>query len=177
MKDRKYKPGTKLNYLTILKYTQGRPPIVLVRCDCGIEKEVSLSSIVPVPNARRTMSCGCKRSELVLKKITRHGMSRTKFHRHWGSMIYRVDNKNYARRKSYEGITVEPRWRVFENFKDDMYKSFLIHDKKHGGNQTTLDRIDNNGNYTRDNCRWATQKEQANNRGRVIHSDMIQNNK
>lgn len=63
------------------------------------------------------------------------------------------------------GIKVE--WKSYQEFKDDMYKSYKEHAKLFGEKQTTIDRIDVNGNYCKKNCRWATWKEQSGNK-RVI---------
>lgn len=60
------------------------------------------------------------------------------------------------------GIRVE--WASYADFKRDMYQSFLAHVRKHGTRQTQLDRKDNNGNYNKQNCRWATSKQQHRNR-------------
>ncbi len=73
-------------------------------------------------------------------------------------------NPNYINASSYKGIRICERWTSFAFFKEDMYESWKEHEQKHGGRETTLDRINVNGNYEITNIRWATQKEQARNK-------------
>jgi len=88
--------------------------------------------------------------------MKKHGLSKTRAYKSWTSMIYRCTKKNKDGYHRYggRGITICDRWMDFLNFYEDMG------DRRSGD---SLDRIDNDGNYEKDNCRWATKKQQSNN--------------
>ena len=74
----------------------------------------------------------------------------------WMNMWTRCTNPNSDRYKFYgaRGITIDPKWKSYAAFVDDMGERPM---------KMTLDRVDNNGNYCKTNCRWATKKQQGNN--------------
>ncbi len=124
------------------------------RCECG--KITTVRS----DNLRRgvTKSCGCYQKEQVVKAQTTHGMSHSPEYNSWLSMIHRCYTKDSISYQWYgaRGITVCDSWReAFENFYEDMGTR---------PKNMTLDRLNNYENYEPGNCRWATKKEQTNNR-------------
>ena len=155
--------GKKYNRLTVLKQFKeirnGRYRTYLkCECDCG---EVVTTRKDGIINGH-TKSCGCYAREKSASMKKTHGMSETRFYKIWVGMRQRCYNEKDTGYKYYggRGITVCDRWKKFENFYDDMYESYLKHVEEHGEENTSIDRIDNNGNYESSNCRWTNQTKQ-----------------
>lgn len=135
-------------------------------CDCKKEKIVNIRSL----KNGYTKSCGCLLKEFNTdgNHNKKHGMSGTRFYKIWKGIKNRClnPNPNYEYFKNYigRGISVCNEWLEFINFKINMYDSYLEHVSIYGEKQTTIDRIDNNLGYSKDNCKWSTIKEQNSNR-------------
>ena len=125
----------------------------LCQCDCG-NKKVAIAERLLRGKIR---SCGCLAKEILSQRQTKHGMSLTPIYKTWMSMKERCQKEyapNYANYGG-RGIKVCERWETFENFYQDMGEPIK---------GMSLDRIDNDGDYSPQNCKWSTAKEQTNNR-------------
>ncbi len=157
--------GKKFNKLTVIDFAYIKKKHTYWQCIC----ECGNIAIIESYNLKsgNTKSCGCYFKKIVKKANTKHGLSDTKFYNSWLSMKYRCNNINNSDYYNYggRGINVCDRWmESFNNFKEDMYQSYLEHVEKFGESDTSIDRIDVDGNYEPNNCKWARWKEQGGNR-------------
>jgi len=168
MKEKHDLTGQKFNDLVVVRFVgrnNSKTNTWECLCMCGKKTIVDSSSL----RSGHTKSCGCR----VSRVSTTHGFStrresieQRKFYNTWRSMKKRTlldsrsDIKNYKGR----GIVVCKRWMKFENFKEDMWDSFNNHINKFGIKKTSIDRINNDGNYLKSNCKWSTPREQCQNR-------------
>jgi hypothetical protein len=137
----------KLNRLVEYGNQGRRQEKVTATCHCGNEFVAWLFSI----KSGHTSSCGCGN----------HGLTDTPEYRSWVAMKKRCTNKNYQHYNEYggRGISYDANWDGFLEFLADM------------GNRpdgTSLDRVDVNGNYNKENCRWVSQTEQCRNKRNSI---------
>lgn len=122
----------------------------LCRCDCGSKSWVEASNLAG-GNSTSCVRC-CK-----IKHGHAAGDHQTRTYKSWANMLTRCTNKNFTGYKDYggRGITVCKRWLDFDNFLADMGEAPA---------RKTIERKDNDKNYTPKNCCWATPKEQGQNR-------------
>lgn len=149
----------RLTLLSFLYRNKLGKPIFKCRCSCGNIVNKDLYAL----RSGNTSSCGCYRSEYVSNKNMKHGLRHHPLYVVWCSMKDRCYNVNCDAYKYYggAGIKLSDEWvNSFETFYNDMNISYLEHIEKFGKKETTLDRINPCEGYSKENCRWATWKEQ-----------------
>lgn len=150
--------GQKFGRLTAISInSRDRYRVVLwnVVCDCGIEF-VASGGEIRRGGVTECKDCAKKRK---IESVSTHKKSGTPEHRAWLSMKRRCENKNSDHYDKYggRGINVCEEW-------GNSFESFLRDMGLRPTDQHSLDRVDVNGNYCKENCRWATKEEQANNK-------------
>lgn len=164
--------GKNSHYLTVvdayMRITEGKPRqrYFLCKCRCGNEKLVHGDGI----RKQRIKSCGCWKSVVDSRKAKemgdsnfKHGLSRSRIYKIWDAMLYRCFNENDRSYDNYggRGITVCKEWLSFDKFYEDMKDGYT--------DDMTIERIDVNGNYEKNNCKWITMLDQQNNKRNTVY--------
>lgn len=157
--------GCVFGRLTVIEYagnSRAGQSLWRCRCDCGKETVVLGRNL----KGGVTSSCGCLLREQSSARITArnltHGQTGTRLYKVRGEMRRRCENEHAQNYPLYggRGVKVCERWLKFEAFFEDMREGYA--------RGLTLDRIDVNGGYCKENCRWVTAEEQAQNRRNTI---------
>lgn len=162
---RKNLSGKRFGRLTVLRpaYRENTTSVWLCSCDCG---NITYASGYALTSGR-TQSCRCLHKELLSKRQKTHGLTdKHPIYRTWRGMKQRCLYPNHACFNRYggRGIKICDRWLDFKNFYEDMRPTWF--------KGASIDRVNTNGDYTPENCRWATPKQQANNSNRNLVIDL-----
>lgn len=141
----------------------------LCKCDCGNETVVTGGNLT----TGITKSCGCLQRENGVKtgRMIIHGGTNTRLHGVWVGMMHRCYTKSSGSYENYgaRGITVCDEWHDFDVFREWAIKTGYDPDAPRG--KCTIDRIDNDGNYCPENCRWVDMKVQRHNQRKPCNGD------
>lgn len=146
----------------------------LCKCDCWTIRFVKRASLINW----ESLSCECYRNSVWYReKLSsslkwankKHWLAWTKFYSKYHDIVNRCNNKRCKAYRNYWLRWIKCLWNNFEEFADDMYDSYVDHCIRFWERWTTIDRIDVNWNYCKENCRWATTWEQNTNKRNNIY--------
>lgn len=159
--------GQRFGMLTVIQLVEQINPKEhrkwMCKCDCG-NTHVASGAFM---RTGKTTHCGCMTGVLISQKKTRHGLYKSRLYNIWRTMRQRcTENTGNQKRDTYymKGIRVCEEWQTFDNFMEWALENGY-------SDKLTIDRINNDGGYYPDNCRWVTNDVQSLNKRNTVMVD------